>query len=213
MSSAGNLPDWSIFKEREALPLEYELLSPAAEVAALLRVHYASLTEGRRAEAEAFQTSFAALAEQAVLVAQLEMLLQRSSSSFSSSDQGSRLQGRQETLPRLYKSLCIIKDQMLEALTSAGIEIEFPLGKSYEEVADFVEIEHWRHQQHLTEEIVIDVYEPIIRMLQAHQGPVLVRAGRVVMGAPLESEPRDGNHHAVARSYEEHKENGQATNQ
>lgn len=213
MSSAGKFPDWSIFKERETLPLEQEVLSPAAEVAALLRVHYVSVTEGRQAEKEAFQTGFAALAEQAVLVFQLEMLLQRSSSSFASSDSGSRLQGRQETLPRLYKSLRIIKDQMLEALTSAGIEIEIPLGKSYEEVADFVEIEHWRHQQHLAEEIVLDVYEPIIRMRQANQGLVLVRAGRVVMGAPLESVPRDDNNQAVAQSYKEHKENDQATNQ
>jgi hypothetical protein len=189
MSSVDKIPDWSVFKERELLSLEHELLSPAAEVAAVLRQRHAALDEARQAKAEIAQAGFVALAEQAVLAVQLELLLERSLPSFSGVD--SPVQGKRGSLSHIYKSLCIVKDQMFDALKKAGIEIEVPLGKRYEEVADSVEVEQWQPRQDCREEVVIAVREPIVRMRRSDHPGGLVRVGRVNIGVPLEEVSTD----------------------
>ncbi|GCE07571.1 hypothetical protein [Dictyobacter aurantiacus] len=169
------LPDWSVFQERETLSLPGELLSPASEIAMALRLTRAQLAETRQTLQRSEQDNFSELAQQAVLIVQLGRLLESSSAAFLTFTENKV----KNPLYPIYKQLQVIQKQMLDTLKKAGVEIEIPLHKTYAEVADYVEIEHWRHQEDITEEMVIDVIEPVIRK------GALLRAGRVIMGAPL----------------------------
>jgi hypothetical protein len=177
-SSVDSLPDWSVFQERETVPVANELLSPASELATTLRTTHALLSKMQQAIEDSEQSRFSELAQHAVLVGQLGMLLEKNADTLLASVEHKLT----NPLFRFYKSLQIIQKQMLDALKKAGLEIEIPLNKSYAEVADSVEIEHWRHFQDISEEIVIEVIEPIIRKGSSR------RAGRVVMGAPLHAQ-------------------------
>jgi hypothetical protein len=75
----------------------------------------------------------------------------------------------------------VLKDQMLDALRASGLEVDVPLGEAFERVADAVHVDGWRHESRFNAEVVAEVSEPIVRA-----GGVLVRLGRVVMGAPTE---------------------------
>jgi hypothetical protein len=173
-----SFPDWSVFQEREAIVPTSELLSPASEIATTLRATHLKLVVAQQTLQDLEQSSFAELAQQAVLVVQMGMLLERSADAFLASSEKKPI----SPIVRIYKSLQIIQKQMLDELKKAGLEIEVPLHKTYAEVADTVEIEHWRHSQDIAEEIVIDVLEPVIRR------GALLRAGRVIMGAPLSAQ-------------------------
>ncbi len=183
-----NFPDWSVFQEREVIVPTNELLSPASEIASTLRATHTKLVDVQQTLQDLEQNSFAELARQAVLVVQLGMLLERSTDVFLASSEKKPI----SPLARIYKSLQIIQKQMLDELKKAGLEIEVPLHKTYAEVADTVEIEHWRHSQDIVEEIVIDVLEPVIRK------GTLLRAGRVIMGAPLSAQTSDGSNETIA---------------
>src|SRR5262249_28216692 len=112
--------------------------------------------------------AIAALAQQAVFVFHLSILLERAE------------RNQTETFPaRNFRSLRIIKDQMLTALNNFGIAIENPHGRTYREVADNVEIQGWRHHHDFVTEVVAEVREPIITFAGK-----LVHPGRVIMGAP-----------------------------
>lgn len=173
------LPDWSLFQERETLQLDEELLSPAAEITAVLRASAAKFASAEQLFREAEENNFTNLAQQAVLVVQFGMLLERSTPLFESA------KAEQRELASIAKSLQIIQKQMLSSLHRANLEIEIPLTKSYTEVAGRVEIERWQHSQDAVEEYVLEVIEPVIR-----KGPLL-RPGRVVMCAPLTARPHE----------------------
>jgi len=178
MSSSGELPDWTLFAEREE-PIESEMLAPALEMAAVLQKHHAD-AERASGETDAIRrTGLEALAEQAVFVFQLESALARYEEDLA-----------QASLARIHRHLRVLKDQMLAALKKAGLEIIVPLGKTFDEVADSVHVTGWRHLEEFTSEVVAEVTEPVIK----HNGE-LVRAGQIVMGAPLEmavTQPLDG---------------------
>lgn len=179
MSSVDKLPDWSLFQEREILAPDDELLSPVAEITATLRATNRALTSAQQISRDLEQSSFTELARQAILVVQLGVLLERSTEIFRACAE----QQQTKALARVYKSLQIIQKQMLDELQKAGLEIELPLHKTYAEVAEYVEIDQWQHLEHLSAELVVDVLEPVIRR------DTLLRAGRVIMGAPLHAEP------------------------
>lgn len=184
-----DFPDWSVFQERETLALAGELLSPAAEIAAVLRTTSARLARAEQLLREAEQNDFSRLAQLAVLAAQLGMLLERNAGVFG----GNAAVTHQEELASVYKSLQIIQKQMLAFLRKAGLEIELPLAKTYAEVAGCVEIEEWQHHQNFVEERVIDVIEPVVRK------GLWLRAGRVVMGAPLAARPQNNHDESGTR--------------
>lgn len=179
MSSVDKLPDWSLFQEREILVPGDELLSPVAEITATLRATNRTLTSAQQVSHDLAQSSFTELARQAILVVQLGALLERSAEIFRASAE----QQQTKALARVYKSLQIIQKQMLDELQKAGLEIELPLHKTYAEVAEYVEIDQWQHLEDLSAELVVDVLEPVLRR------GALLRAGRVIMGAPLHARP------------------------
>jgi molecular chaperone GrpE (heat shock protein) len=119
-----------------------------------------------------------ALAQQAVFIAQFAMVLDRYEAAFTQL----QAQGSQPSPARAHRSLRILKDKMLSALSSHEIDIDIPLGKPYDEVAEVVTIEGWRHSDDYPSEVVVEVMEPIVR----HKG-TLLHSGRVIMGAPMAS--------------------------
>lgn len=181
MSSVDKFPDWSIFRERETLAPVSELLSPTSEITATLRSTNRTLSRTQQALQDIEQSSFTELAQLAVLVTQLGTLIERNAEVFAASAE----QQPTKSLSRVYKSLQIIQNQMLDSLKKAGLEVEIPLYKTYAEVAEYVEIEQWQHLQNLSEETVIDVLEPVIRR------GALLHTGRVIMGAPLTTAASD----------------------
>jgi hypothetical protein len=174
MSSSDEFPNWSLFSEREQ-SLSVDLLAPALEVATLLQKHRAELDLAHQESEEARRAGLEALAEQAVFVIQMSGALERYEQDFIKA-----------SLVKAHRHLRVLKDQMLDTLSKAGIEAEIPLLKPFDEVAESVHIEGWRHRQEYTAEVVAEVIEPIIK----HKGE-LVRMGRVVMGAPLEMAIKD----------------------
>lgn len=174
-----NFPDWDIFQERETLHSASEVLSPVAELVASLHQSNRLLEQTRQELLDLEQSGFTELTRLAVLVVQLQTLLERNAALFPVQPATSQ----EKALARFGKSLHIIEKQLLDALRQAGLELEVPFHKTYAEVAEDVEIDQWHHLPDLTEEIVIDVLEPILRKGK------LWRAGRVIMGAPLQAEP------------------------
>ena len=172
MSSLDKFPDWSIFQKR-TLPVEVEMLSPAAETVALLQSRLMDIRITQTSKDETRIAGLEALAQQAVFVVQLEASLNNY-----------RIRLEEAMLNKVYRALRIVKDQMLTALQEAGLEVAVPLGKPFDTVAEHVDVLGWRHHENFTEEVVAEVLEPII----FSQG-TLIRQGRVVVGAPLAQKP------------------------
>jgi len=173
MSSSDKFPDWSVFKKR-AVPFEVELLSPASEVAALLQRYSTDLDKAHKEIAGVRREGLKTAAQQAVFVVQLSQALDLYESVLA-----------QASLERVHRHIRIVKDQMLNALKEAGLEINVPLGKPFSEVADSVNVDGWRRSEDYASEVVAEVVEPIV----TYKG-ILIRTGRVVMGAPPE---KNGN--------------------
>jgi hypothetical protein len=167
MSFSAELPDWAAFSERETLP-DVEVLSPAAEMAALLQRYRSDIDSARSAGAEAHRELLLALAQQAVYTVQLEAALDRYEPALQNA-----------SLAKIHRHLRVLKDQMLAGLMEAGLEIVRLGGRSYDEVADAVRIDGWRHHADYATEQVVEEVEPLVR----YEGRPL-RTGRVVMGAP-----------------------------
>ncbi len=174
MSSLDKFPDWDMFQMRE-IPIEVEILSPATETIALLQSRLIDIHAVQTTGDEKHTAGIEALAQQAVFVVQLEASLQSYKTKF-----------EETNLNKVYHALRIVKDQMLTALQEAGLEIIIPLGKPFDEVAEYVDIVGWRHNKGYIEEVVAEVLEPIV-----FSQSVLIRQGRVVMGAPLAQKPSD----------------------
>jgi hypothetical protein len=77
------------------------------------------------------------------------------------------------------RQLQLGRNEILDALAGAGIGVENPLSRPFEEVADVVEVRGWRRQADLTREVVVQVIEPILR-----RDGVLLRPGQVIVGQP-----------------------------
>jgi molecular chaperone GrpE (heat shock protein) len=170
MSSSVDFPDWSVFTERAVPP--FDIFSPASEITALLQRYRADLDMAQEHTESVRREGLEALAQQAVFAVQLEFALERYKPQF-----------EQASLNKVYRSLRIVKDQMLDALRNAGITIIVPQGKSFDEVSAYVNVVGWKHSQEFTEEVVAEVLQPIVLY-----HTTIIRLGQVVMGAPLEQE-------------------------
>jgi molecular chaperone GrpE (heat shock protein) len=174
MSSSDELPDWSVFSERD-LPEAIELLSPASELAAILQLFQANLSAEKNAAEDIRHEGLKILAQQAVFIVQLEAALERHKPKF-----------EQASLNKVYRSLRIIKDQMLDGLKVAGLNIVIPQGQRFDDVADSVSVVGWKFSEDFPAEVVAEVLEPIV-----FYGDRLVHPGLVVMGAPKTQEVTD----------------------
>jgi molecular chaperone GrpE (heat shock protein) len=164
---ADKFPDWDYFSERPDA-LGEDLLSPAAEMAATVQLFRADLETAGQRLIEARGEGLKALAEQAVLVAQLTAALELYEPDFT-----------QAALKKPYRHLRVLKDQMLDELRRAGLTVVDPLGQPFDEVAALVQVIGWRHHERYNAEVVAEVMESIVTC----EGE-LVRPGRVIMGAP-----------------------------
>jgi hypothetical protein len=167
MSSSGERPDWSVFTERETLP-DPGMLSPAAEMAAALQQCRAAIEAAEQGAVKERARWLDVLAAQAVLIVRLEEAL-----SFFEEEL------TEAGLARPHRHLRVLKDQMLDTLRHGGLEMVIPAGRPFDEVVDEVHVDGWLHEASFTAEVVARVVEPIVRA-----DGVLVRMGRVVMGAP-----------------------------
>ncbi|HLZ57838.1 MAG TPA: hypothetical protein VKR06_12890 [Ktedonosporobacter sp.] len=175
MSSLDKFPDWEeSFRERP-IPFEVRLQSPSSEIKATLERYSAALNAERQAKEQALNIEVMALVQQANYVFHLAKELGRCEKSLA-----------EASLTRVYDALRIKKDEMLDALARVGVEIEDPLGQSFEAVADRIEVQGWLHPPDCTVEMVVEVYDPIV----TYHGR-LAQYGHVVMAAPPEATPDD----------------------
>jgi len=180
-------PTWADFEEQPSA--DFELHSPAEELAGVLRRMRAQLDRAGRAGAAQRADALRALAEQAVLAVELEKLLERHGPQFAERD-----------LERAYRSLGQLKDRMLAHVAAAGLEIVRLRGAPAGEVADLVEIDGWRCDDIDASPTVVAELEVAIRLDGAP-----LRRGRVIMGGLGETSrdagtPRRGLARKPARS-------------
>jgi hypothetical protein len=168
MSSSADDFGWSAFRERP-VPPEVELLSPAAELAAVLQRCSRDLDAAREATRQATASGVAMVAEHAVLVFQLAAVLGRTEEALTAAG-----------LTNVHRQLRIVNKQMVDALKDADLVIVDPLGKPFDETADVVEVTGWRHGAEFGADVVAETIEPVV-----FHGDAVVRHGRVIMGAPL----------------------------
>lgn len=159
--------NWDAFKERD-VPVNVELISPAAEVASLLQGIGSMLSDTQQCIDDARDADLQALACQGVLVVQLASALEFHESEFN-----------ENSLQKTFRHFRVIKDQMLEAIEQAGLQVFVPLGEEFDKIADDVHVVGWRHNEAFESEQVVEVIEPIVR-----KNGRLIHMGRVVMGAP-----------------------------
>ena len=181
MSSSADSPaepavelGWSAFTERPAGPDPVPLLSPAQELAAALQEGQKALRTAREDGAAALDRVLAIVADQAALVFRLGVVLAESEDKL-----------REAGLGRIRTQLSIVRRQMAEALDGAGLDVVDPVGTPFDEAQEHVEVVGWRHGAEFTDQVVAETIEPIVR----HDG-VVVRSGRVIMGAPPNGEER-----------------------
>jgi hypothetical protein len=172
-SSAAGL-SWSAFTERPAGPDPVELLSPAQELAAALQESQKALLAVRAEGTASLERVLGIVATQAALVFRLGVVLAESEDKL-----------REAGLGRVRTQLSIVRRQMVEALDGAGLEIVDPIGAPFDATQEHVDVVDWRHGAEFTDEVVAETIEPIVR----HDG-VVIRNGRVIMGAPQNGEER-----------------------
>jgi hypothetical protein len=166
---------WDALEFREQ-PQVGAVFSPAAAVESLLGRYRRDLEAAQAALTAVQDAGVQALAEQAIFVVQLASVIEAYTAQIEKADLG-----------KIGRHFRILKDQMLDALKQAGLEVEVPLGKPYSALGNDAQIDGWRHKAEYEAEVVAEVVEPIVR-----QGGRLVRAGRVIMGAPLSASPEGG---------------------
>jgi hypothetical protein len=156
------------YRHRE-LPKDYTLLSPAAEVGALLQEHAAEKQQWKREAAEHDKKQNRILAE----VTSLAYLLDDAAARFQEPMEASGLK-------RAYRELRVLKDKLVQTLAEAGCTWRDPLGEPFEgDLPDLVNVDGWRYAPEYTENCVAQVREPIIL-----RNGVPIKEGSVVVGAP-----------------------------
>jgi hypothetical protein len=165
-------PEWSDFAE---FPVdEFRSAAPAAELAAVLQHYRTDLDEAAQAGIDGRAQGLRGLAEQAVLVIELEKVLERYATRMdvATADAG------------LGEALRGLKDRMLAQIAACGLEIVRLRGACAGAVVDIAEVECWRYDEAHTTEVVIEELEAAVRL-----DGVLLRLGRVVMGAAGDAAP------------------------
>ena len=174
MSSSADALGWNAFSERP-VGAAGALASPASEMAAVLQ-RYRSDLDAAQAEVEAAcRRGLEALAQQAVLAVRLEAALALYEPQLAGA-----------SMEKAHQHLRILKDQMLAELAAAGVEPVRLEGRSYDEIAELVEVDGWLHRDDIEAEVVLEELEPAVR-----GGDEVIRIGRVVMGAPAEKHPAE----------------------
>ena len=169
MSSSEPFFDWNMFPEREVARDVSDFLAPALEIGAVLQRQEAALARVQQ-EAEHDRSEYLQiLAKQAVLVYKFNVKLNEIKAGLEKSPDA-----------RTYSTLDLLRKMMVDLLNNAGLEIETPLGVPYQQIADRVDISGWQHRKEFTEEIVIEVQEPIV----TYQNMV-IHLGVVTVGMPL----------------------------
>ena len=160
------------------LPAQYELLSPAAEVAALLKEHAAEKQQWEQELAGREQAQDRLLAE----VTNLAYLLDEAVARF-------REPLEKKGLKRTYRELRVLKDKLAQMLKEAGYAWHDPLGERFEgDLPELVSVDGWRYGSEYKEERVAQVREPIIL-----RNGIPLKEGSVVIGAPEVKGPTDEN--------------------
>lgn len=173
MSSAiGPSPTWAEFDERPAA--EYELRSPAAELAAVLQRFRADLDEAARAGAESRARGLCALAEQAVLAVELENVLELHRHAL-----------EDPSFESAHRALRRLKDRMLDHIAASGLEVVRLREGRAGDVAAMADVDCWRYDDIHAEPVVVEELEPAVRL-----DGVPLRRGRVVMGGPRDADLR-----------------------
>lgn len=172
MSSSAEPLSWSAFRERPTGPPVTDLISPALELAVVLRHHQQALHAERMAGQEEVDRVLAIAAMHAALVHRLGVVLAQSEEALH--DAG-----------KAHRRLTIVHNQMSEALDATGLSVVDPTGWSFDEAEPQVTVVDWRHGNDFTHEVVAETIEPIVH----YQGTV-IRNGRVIMGAPVANKER-----------------------
>lgn len=156
------------YRHRE-LPQDYALLSPAAEVAALLKDHAAEKQHWENDLTRQEKACDKLLAE----VTSLAYLLDEAVTRFQSplEEQG---------LKRMHRELRVLKDKLIQMLLEGGYTWRDPMGELFEgDLPELVNVDGWRYGLDYTENRVAQVREPIVL-----RNGVPIKEGSVVVGAP-----------------------------
>lgn len=177
-------PGWDVFAERpvpEGLGRDVRL---ETELAAVLQRGRDDLARDRGRTAQEASDVRHTLYELASFVGRLEQQLGRAEAPL--------VEGGNK---KLYDTLRVLKDQMLDLLGERGVEVRDPLGRGHDEVAEWADVVHWRQGAQFTAEVVAQTLEPAVFHRdgdadgdgpgrQPDDGYEVVRRARVVMGCP-----------------------------
>ncbi|MEV2217806.1 hypothetical protein AB0H86_41350 [Streptomyces sp. NPDC050997] len=173
-------PGWDVFAERpvpDGLGRDVHL---EVELAGMLQRGRDDLARDRGRTAQETTDNRHALYELASFIGRLEQHLDRAEAPL--------VEGGNK---KLYDTLRVLKDQMLDSLRDRGVEVRDPLGHGHDEVAEWADVVHWRRGPQFTGEVVAQTLEPAVfhregggRDEATDDHEKVVRRARVVMGCP-----------------------------
>jgi len=149
------------------IPIEGDFISFASEIGAILNRHAKKINQIESDNEKKMMESRRSMGRIARFVFHLEDALKESEKQML--DAGLR---------RIFKRMRVIKDQLKSRLFKQGYTWLDPMGKDFEEIANFADVIGWRHRSDFDREIVDETIEPVI----LYQGEVLLE-GSVIMGA------------------------------
>ena len=155
--------------QHRQLPKDYALLSPAAEVAGLLK--------GHAAEKQQWEDELAGQEKEYD-----RLLAQVTDLAYLLDDAAARFQPTLEEhgMKRMHRELRVLKDKLIQILQEAGYTWRNPLGERFEgDLPELVNVDGWRYGPEYQENCVAQVREPIIL-----KDGVPIKEGSVVVGAP-----------------------------
>ena len=173
-------PGWEVFAERpvpDGLGRDVHL---EVELAGMLQRGRDDLARDRGRTAQETVDNRHALYELASFIGRLEQHLGRAEVPL--------VEGGNK---KVYDTLRVLKDQMLDSLRDRGVEVRDPLGHGHDEVAEWADVVHWRRGPQFTGEVVAQTLEPAVfhretggRDEATDDHEKVVRRARVVMGCP-----------------------------
>ena len=145
------------------------VISLAAEIAGLLNRHSQASKNAQDEQASRDRSSRQGVGRVTQLLFHLERILLNTEDNMVS-----------DGLTKQYRRLRILKDQVKECLTGLGYTWDDPTGKEFTtKIAGQVDVDGWRHSDEYTEEIIVEVREPVIFFEDR-----IILNGAVIVGAP-----------------------------
>jgi hypothetical protein len=164
---------WSDFPARAVPDIDGEFVSLESELASLRQHCEDNLRRAREQAVAAVAEVRAVIFDLAVHVGRLDQLLTEES-----------VPGQD---PEALRKLDVLKNQMLQTLGEAGVELRDPRGLAADEVMNWVEVAEWVPGPEYEAEVVAATEQAAVL-----QDGVPVRLARVVMGTPLvQNNPQD----------------------